>query len=367
MARREGTLKLTSNFEPRVAAPLDARSKVATLAELTASGTFPYPYTGMEVYVTSEQKKYLLIGNDTTVAANWVEAGSGSGQAGKINATALETVSDIEEAEDGFYLCLTDSKVYQADSGTAAEVEKEIDTCLITNELYEDNKATLDSMDIVFIITDVSDSATTDEIIERIVALEEDTTVSGLASRVEALEEDTTVSGLASRVEALEEGSLGEGLEALGYLPLASLVNNATNNLTFEVIPTGMVEHNPSQAAANEVLRQSQSYTSYIQFVVNGQKLLLSWGIARLASHSGPYGNIVFPTSYSKIPMVNVSPVQISAFNDAEAYIGGNGGDKSLHNCLRSISKTGFQYQSHSSAITEEIACISWMAIGLVD
>ena len=54
MARREGTLKLTSNFEPRVAAPLDARSKVATLAELTASGTFPYPYTGMEVYVTSE-------------------------------------------------------------------------------------------------------------------------------------------------------------------------------------------------------------------------------------------------------------------------------------------------------------------------
>lgn len=356
MARREGTLKLTSNFEPRVAAPLDARSKVATLAELTASGTFPYPYTGMEVYVTSEQKKYLLIGNDTTVAANWVEAGSGSGQAGKINATALETVSDIEEAEDGFYLCLTDSKVYQVDSGTAAEVEKEIDTCLITNELYEDNKATLDSMDIVFIITDVSDSATTDEIIERIVALEE----------------DTTVSGLASRVEALEEGSLGEGLEALGYLPLASLVNNATNSLTFERLMTigYNSQDNPQRAAAAatvEAQRLTQCYTSYIQFVVNGQKLLLSWGISRLASHSGPYGYIVFPTSYSKIPMVNVSPVQLNTFFGVTASIDGEGGNMNLHNCLRSISKTGFQYEAHSSDISEEIACISWMAIGLVD
>lgn len=81
MARREGTLKLTSNIEPRVAAPLDARSKVATLADLTTSGTFPYPYAGMEVYVASEQKKYLLIGDDPTISSNWVEGNnSGNGE-----------------------------------------------------------------------------------------------------------------------------------------------------------------------------------------------------------------------------------------------------------------------------------------------
>lgn len=356
MARREGTLKLSSNIEPRVAAPLDARSKVASLADLTASGTFPYPYTGMEVYVASEQKKYLLIGNDPTVAANWVEAGTGSGQAGKINAIALETVSDIEEADDGFYLCLTDSKVYQVDSGTAAEVEKEIDTCLITDELYEDNKATLDDMDVVFIITDVSDSATTEEILERIVALEE----------------DTTVSGLVDRVEALEEGSLGEGLEAVGYLPLASLVNNATNSLTFERIMTMHInsQDDPSgavEAATKEAQRLAQTYTSYIQFIINGQKIMLSWGVSRLASHSGNSGYVVFPTSYSKIPMVNVSSIQLNTFASNIALISGEGEGKSLHNCLKSISKTGFQYESYTSDISEEIAALSWMAIGLIE
>lgn len=152
MARREGTLKLSSNIEPRVAAPLDARSKVATLADLTASGTFPYPYTGMEVYVASEQKKYLLVGNDPTVAANWIEAGSGSSE-GKVNATALEDSTAIAAAEDGIYYNVDDGKVYQVDSGVAAEVSKVIDTCLITYELYEDNKANLDELDIKWIVT----------------------------------------------------------------------------------------------------------------------------------------------------------------------------------------------------------------------
>ena len=71
MARKEGTIKLSSNIEPRVAAPLDARSKVALKTDLTAEGTFPYPYEGMEVYVDEEKKKYILTGEDPTDIENW--------------------------------------------------------------------------------------------------------------------------------------------------------------------------------------------------------------------------------------------------------------------------------------------------------
>ena len=136
MARREGTLKLSSNIEPRVAAPLDARSKVASLADLTASGTFPYPYTGMEVYVASEQKKYLLVGNDPTVSANWVEAGSGSGQI--IQVEEIPTAN--EECEDKiyqyigetnlsftngyFYKCVSDGESTPSYSWTEVQVQE---------------------------------------------------------------------------------------------------------------------------------------------------------------------------------------------------------------------------------------------------
>ena len=90
MARTEGTLKLSSNIEPRAAAPLDARTVVPTLADLTASGAFPYPYVGMIVSVQSEGKAYMLKALDTTVSDNWQEVGSGSEYTGDgfiINAT----------------------------------------------------------------------------------------------------------------------------------------------------------------------------------------------------------------------------------------------------------------------------------------
>lgn len=77
MSRKDGTLKLSSNIEPRAAAPLDARTVVPTLADLTASGAFPYPYVGMIVSVQSEGKAYMLNALDTTVSSNWIEIGSG--------------------------------------------------------------------------------------------------------------------------------------------------------------------------------------------------------------------------------------------------------------------------------------------------
>lgn len=79
MSRKQGTLKLSSNIEPRASAPLDARLVVPTLADLTTSGAFPYPYVGMIVSVQSEGKAYMLTVSDPTVSANWKEVGSGEG------------------------------------------------------------------------------------------------------------------------------------------------------------------------------------------------------------------------------------------------------------------------------------------------
>lgn len=79
MARTRGTYTLSANIEANAAAPLDARDRVATMDDLTASGSFPYPWIGMETYVVSVGKKYRLIADDPTVLANWEEVGSGGG------------------------------------------------------------------------------------------------------------------------------------------------------------------------------------------------------------------------------------------------------------------------------------------------
>ena len=91
MARTKGTFSLSANIEPRAAAPLDAREKVALKNDLTATGTFPYSYEGMEVYVVEEKKKYVLIGDDPTVANNWQEVGSGGGG----SSSAIKDVDDF--------------------------------------------------------------------------------------------------------------------------------------------------------------------------------------------------------------------------------------------------------------------------------
>lgn len=71
MARIKGTYSLPGDIEPQISAPLDARNRVPTLADLTVSGNFPYAWIGMETFVTAENKKYRLIGEDSTIAANW--------------------------------------------------------------------------------------------------------------------------------------------------------------------------------------------------------------------------------------------------------------------------------------------------------
>lgn len=76
MARTKGTYSLSANIETLASAPLDARERVGTKADLTTVGSFPYFYEGMQVYVVSEKKRYTLKGNDPTVLASWEAEGT---------------------------------------------------------------------------------------------------------------------------------------------------------------------------------------------------------------------------------------------------------------------------------------------------
>lgn len=89
MSRTKGSFSLAGAIEPLASAPLDAREKVTSKADLTANDTFPYPYVGMETYVVSENKKYRLIGEDPTDISNWQEVGSGGG------ASSMSDLSDV--------------------------------------------------------------------------------------------------------------------------------------------------------------------------------------------------------------------------------------------------------------------------------
>lgn len=79
MARTKGMLNLSGNLEVNAGAPLDARSVVPTVADLTVAANFQYKYVGMTVVVQATGDMYILTANDVTVAANWKQVGSGGG------------------------------------------------------------------------------------------------------------------------------------------------------------------------------------------------------------------------------------------------------------------------------------------------
>lgn len=78
--RTKGSFSLAGAIEPKMDAPLDARTIVNNLADLTTANSFPYKYIGLTVFVKENLKKYTLIGDDTTVLANWQEEGSGGSE-----------------------------------------------------------------------------------------------------------------------------------------------------------------------------------------------------------------------------------------------------------------------------------------------
>ncbi len=76
MARTPGSISLASSIEGKMGSALDGRMVCATKADLTASGSFPYPFIGLITSVQSEGKLYMLTGSDPTVESNWKEIGA---------------------------------------------------------------------------------------------------------------------------------------------------------------------------------------------------------------------------------------------------------------------------------------------------
>lgn len=101
-------IQLNSGFEVTVAEPLDTRTVVA---DLTARNNIPpgIRYEGMEVYVTSEQTKYILKGGVTN--SDWSESGSGSGGsgAGGINIFGPQTADDYPDVAASGWVAYQDA------------------------------------------------------------------------------------------------------------------------------------------------------------------------------------------------------------------------------------------------------------------
>ena len=91
MGKSIGSANIAASFNVLADAPLDSRTVVDTVADLTASGTFDYKYVGMHVYCKADSKTYVLIGEDPTQSSNWKELGSGGG-----GSSALEDLTDVE-------------------------------------------------------------------------------------------------------------------------------------------------------------------------------------------------------------------------------------------------------------------------------
>lgn len=99
MARKKGTLNISSNIEPNAAAPLDARTLVATLEDLTVADTFPFPYAGMTVTVRAEKESYMFTGGDITDPENWKRVGISEELEAEItaNTEAIDTLKGTGE------------------------------------------------------------------------------------------------------------------------------------------------------------------------------------------------------------------------------------------------------------------------------
>ena len=133
MARSTGTMKLSSNFEPRLGAPLDARIVVPTLADLTASGNFPYPYAGMVVAVQATSELYIYNGGTITSSDSWKKVGDSSlsgtvGSATKSVYLADGVITEVDytlgtNVPSDAVFTDTDTKVTQSPTSTNANYE----------------------------------------------------------------------------------------------------------------------------------------------------------------------------------------------------------------------------------------------------
>jgi hypothetical protein len=100
MARVPGVFNFSANFEALIAGPLDARSTVVTVSELTDS-SLPYPYLGMTVAVTSDPDPnqngvWILKALPATTINNWYKLSDSESDTTVTGYTLNGTVANIE-------------------------------------------------------------------------------------------------------------------------------------------------------------------------------------------------------------------------------------------------------------------------------
>jgi hypothetical protein len=101
MANRvPGVFNFSANFEALIAGPLDARSTVFEVVELTNS-TLPYPYLGMTVAVTSdpdpqENGVWILKALPATIKSNWYKLSDSGSDTTVTGYTFNGTVATIQ-------------------------------------------------------------------------------------------------------------------------------------------------------------------------------------------------------------------------------------------------------------------------------
>ena len=111
MSRSVGLSVFSSNFETRVAAPLDSRMLVDALADLHATATWQsgdgsyYAYKGMLVCVCNDTEEnngvYRLAALPYTTSSNWVKLGSGTGTG--FTWYPDDTPPDVPEIGDAYH------------------------------------------------------------------------------------------------------------------------------------------------------------------------------------------------------------------------------------------------------------------------
>lgn len=150
MARNKGTFNFSANLEPKVQAPLDARTVVDTVAELTQTATWQdtngdvWLFDGLVVSIAKTGELYMLTNKaDYTSAESWkridtlgqaVESVTSGSSAIEVGGTAIKPTIGLKLDDTG------NVKLTQAASGLKAEY-KPIATQL--SELVNDDDKVL--------------------------------------------------------------------------------------------------------------------------------------------------------------------------------------------------------------------------------
>lgn len=118
MGRIKGLSSFSANFDILMAAPIDSRSVVDTVADLNNPETWKgndgntYLYAGLLVAVLEDKSVYMLIDPDNLVWEKLKGEGGGGETKPTVHTQHILLATDWKETEDGFYAyILTDANI----------------------------------------------------------------------------------------------------------------------------------------------------------------------------------------------------------------------------------------------------------------